>query len=269
MGDEPQPRARHKISVILRIFIAFCIIAPGSVVYVGICILLLPSRALRIRTGNLYGKIMGQVVFRLAGIKPVIKNRERMHAGPAIFVCNHTSTVDMWVSMWLCPIGGCGVAKKEIARLPFFGQAYLLSGHLLIDRGDRQKAVASMAAAREVVRKNKLSLWMWPEGTRSRDGRLQPLKKGFVHLAIAMGLPIVPLVFHDADLRWRGASFHVVPGELQIEVLEPLDTSSWKAETAAEHARELWLRFHRTLSERQRGEDPEDSSAGAGPDEKP
>ena len=230
------------------------VVAPASVLYIVVCLLLMPWRSLRIRAGNLYGKIIGRSVLGAVGIKLRVSHRERLRAStPALYVCNHTSTIDMWAGMWLCPFGGCGVAKKEITKLPFFGQAYLLSGHLLLDRGDRQRAIASMEQVQRVVRKHRLSLWMWPEGTRSRDGRLQPLKKGFVHLAISTGLKIVPVVFHDADLMWPGHSLKIIPGEVRIDVLEPLDTSSWRLETADEHAIELWTRFRDALGPRQRG----------------
>jgi lysophosphatidate acyltransferase len=190
----------------------------------------------------------------MAGIRPVIANRERVAAhAPALFVCNHTSTVDMWVGMWLCPIGACGVAKKEIIKVPFLGQAYQLSGHLLVDRANREKAIESMESAGNLIKKHGMSIWMWPEGTRSRDGRLQPFKKGFVHLAIATGLPIIPIVFHDADILWPGRTFRASPGDLQIEVLEPVDTSKWRPETAAEHSLEIWTMLQEKLSARQQG----------------
>ncbi|OIP39051.1 MAG: hypothetical protein AUK47_10750 [Deltaproteobacteria bacterium CG2_30_63_29] len=245
-------------SIVMRFSLAFCVIAPASTLYILVCLLLLPFRTLRIRAGNLLGKLIGPSVFRLAGSHPVIKHRERVaESTPALFVCNHTSTVDMWVGMWLCPFGGCGTAKKEIVKIPFFGQAYYLSGHLLVDRGNRENAIRSMQSAGDVVRKHKLSLWMWPEGTRSRTGKLRPLKKGFVHLAIATGLPVVPVVFHDADLMWPGGSFRAVSGDLKIDVLEPIDTSNWKAETASEHAMEVWWAFQNSLSDRQKGEPPQ------------
>ena len=76
-----------------------------------------------------------------------MRHRERLEASsPAIYITNHTATLDVLIAMWLCRVGGCGIAKKEIARIPFFGWAYWLSGHLLIDRGDREGAIAALAA---------------------------------------------------------------------------------------------------------------------------
>lgn len=253
----PPPRPPHgRLSMTLRAALGFLVIAPLSALYFALCVLLLPWRSLRIRVGNAYGKTVGRWVLFMVQIRPVVLHRERLHlARPALYVCNHASTADMWAGMWLCPFGGCGVAKKEIVRVPFFGQAYFLSGHLLVDRGNLDKAIASMKEAAEVVRRHHLSLWMWPEGTRSRDGRLQPLKKGFVHLALATGLSVVPVVIHDGDLLWR-RGMRVVPGPLRIEVLEPVDTSGWRMETADRHAQEVWSRLQSALGPRQRGTPP-------------
>ena len=212
--------------------LAFLGIVPLSLLYIGLCLVLLPWRALRLKAGNVYGKLVGPIVFRLAGAKPVFENHEILRdSQPAMFVSNHTSTVDMWIGMWMCPLPSCGIAKKEIVRIPFFGLCYLLSGHLLVDRGNRAKAVASMKKAAAVVSRHGLNLWMWPEGTRSRDGRLRVPKKGFAHMAIAPRLPIVPVVFHDANKRWPGGTFRVTPGEVRIEILPPIRTDDWAPET--------------------------------------
>ena len=173
--------------------------------------------------------------------------------GPVLVVCNHTSTVDMWIGMWLNPVGGCGVAKREILRIPFFGFIYWLTGHLLLDRSNLQKSISSMAEVGRYVRTHRLGIWMWPEGSRSRNGELKPFKKGFVHMAVATGLPVLPIVSHDADRMWPGGSFQIRPGRLRMEVLPPIDTSAWTVETAAEHAAEVRSIIRSTLSARQQG----------------
>ena len=93
---------------------------------------------------------------------------------------------------------------------------------------------------------------MWPEGTRSENGRLQPMKKGFVHLALATRLPIVPIVFHGAHRRWAGKTWRVFPGRLRIEVLPPIDTTDWSAEHVDEHAQQLWQVYQDALDPDQR-----------------
>jgi len=241
----------------VRIAASFVLVSSGAVVYLLLSLLLLPWRPLRIRIGNVYGKTVAPSVAWILGVRTRVRHRERLaESRPAIYVTNHTSTLDVLIAMWLCPVGGCGTAKKEIARIPFFGWAYWLSGHLLIDRGDREGAIAALAATAEFVRRHRLSIWIWPEGTRSRDGRLLSFRKGFVHLAIATGLPVVPVVLHGAHQRVPGRSFTLIPGELEVEVLEPIDTRSWKPETVGEHVEQAHAVFSRALRPAQRPFEP-------------
>jgi lysophosphatidate acyltransferase len=249
----PAFRPSSKVRAVFATTAIFSVMIVVTAVYVLVCLLLLWSRRYRIYSGNLYGKIIGRTVMFFTGITALFSNRDRISGGsPAIFVCNHSATIDMWVSMWACPYGGCGTAKREIVKIPIFGLAYLLSGHLLIDRSNRERAIASMAKVTELVQKHGLSLWVWPEGTRSRSGRLLPFKKGFAHLAIATGLPIVPLVFHNADQLWPGGSLRPASGQLQIEVLPDIDTSAWTTEGVDEHCKEIHGVFQAALGERQK-----------------
>ena len=260
------PAFRSRLSIVFSVILAFSLIGVISVLAIIFCLFLIPWRTHRIRLGNYYGKIVGSIVFILAGIRPVIRDKtglsddvmdgkKRINSiGPALVVCNHCSTIDMWVGMWLNPIGGCGVAKKEIMKIPFFGFIYWLTGHLLLDRSNLQKSIESMAEVGEFVRKNKLGIWMWPEGSRSRNGQIKVFKKGFVHMALATKLPILPIITHDADLMWPRDSFKIRSGVMEMEVLPLIDTSHWRAENAAEHAAEVRAVLRAALRERQRGE---------------
>lgn len=229
------------------------LVSSGAVLYLLLSLLLLPWRPLRIRIGNLYGKAVAPSVARILGVRTLVRHRNRLAASsPAIYITNHTSALDGFMAMWLCPVGGCGIAKQEITRIPFFGWAYWLSGHLLIDRSDREGAIAALTATAEFVRRQRLSIWIWPEGTRSRDGRLLPFRKGFAHLAIATGLPVVPVVLHGAHQRLPDRSFRIFPGEIEVEVLESIDTQSWKVETIEKHVEQVQEIVCRALRPAQR-----------------
>lgn len=241
------------ISSALRFVVGFLVIAVMSVLIILVLIPLIPWRVARIKVCNFYGKVVGRSITALAGVTPNVSNRERLDGSmPAIYVSNHTSTLDAFVGIWLCPYGGCGVLKKEVARVPFFGQLALLSGHLLLDRANRGKAIEGLREVGELVKKHGLGIWIMPEGTRSKDGRLLPFKVGFVHLAIATGVPVVPVIAHGAHKNWEKGTMRFHPMVLDIEVLPPIDTSGWKEETAADHAKQVHDLFVEKLRDDQK-----------------
>jgi len=227
----------------VRFWTGFVVTSVSSVIFIAVVVLLLPWRQARVRLCNFYGKCIGRFNMGVAGARPVKHHWERIEASrPAIYISNHTSTLDIWMGMWACPYGGVGVAKKELLRVPFFGQLYGLSGHPLIDRSNRERAVSTLNDLTDFVRKNRLSIWIWPEGTRSRSGELGPFKKGLFHMAIATRYPVVPLVIWGAQQIWpivpvRRLRFQ--PNDLHIEVMEPVDTSGWELETLETHMAEL------------------------------
>ena len=237
----------------IRLAVGFLLVAVCSTLTLLVALLLLPWRPARVKLCNYYGKFVGRAILWLAGATPEVRHRERIEQfRPAIYVSNHASTLDAFVAIWVCPIGGCGVAKKEILRIPFFGWLYLLSGHLTIDRGDRSSAIAALRDTADFVRKNGLSIWIWPEGTRSRDGRLQPLKKGFAHLALATKLPIVPVVVHRAHENWAKHTFMFQPIDLKIDILPAISTESWQPESIEAHLAEVHKAFADQLGESQK-----------------
>lgn len=239
----------------IRLAFGFFIVAGCAVILIFVMILMIPFRVARIRAGNIYGHIVGRSVLWVGRWVPQKQGFERLDRFvPAIYVSNHTSAMDIFSGMWLCPIGGCAVAKKEIARVPFFGQAYWLAGHLLIDRGDRDSAIAGMRDTAQIVKRAGLSIWMWPEGTRSRDGRLGRFKKGFAHMALATGLPIRPILVHDAHVYWPARSFRLSPGTLRMELLDDIDTSDWSLENLDRHIESVRQVFIDGLGPRQRPE---------------
>ncbi|MEC7983558.1 MAG: lysophospholipid acyltransferase family protein, partial [Myxococcota bacterium] len=233
--------------------LGFIVLGITGIPYCILLLFLLPVRSVRIKLGNYYGHAVGPILIALTGTKMHVKNKERLDpTRPAIYITNHSSNLDPLIAISICPIGGCGISKKQLVYTPFFGLVYLLSGHLLIDRSNRSKAIKSMNRIADIVQKHNLSLWIWPEGTRSRDGRLLPFKKGFVHLALATKLPIVPIITHDGHKRWPARKLDIHPGKLPVEVLSPIDTSAWTLETLDEHLRMVQDICNEALSPEQR-----------------
>ena len=196
---------------------------------------LAPSRGQQVRRASQYAKLISHVALWLYGIKVVGLHRKDLEPHfPAIFIANHSSFLDAFLALMLHPYGVVGVAKKEIVRIPFFGQMYALSGHVQIDRQNHERAVDAMRAAGREVNDNGLGVWMFPEGTLPREAEMLPFKKGFVHLAAATGLPVVPILFHNARDLWPTRTLDVRPGIAHVEMMAPLDTTAWRAEDARE-----------------------------------
>lgn len=247
--DSQRIRLRDRILSPLRLGTGFSLLALSSAATIPIAFVLLPWRPARIKLCNYYGKAIGRILISLCGVTPIIRNRDRIEkVYPAIYVSNHTSVLDVLFAIWICPVGGCGIAKKEIGSIPFFGWLYHLSGHLLIDRENRKSAIAGMEEVSEIVKKHNLSIWMWPEGTRSKDGRLLPIKKGLGHLAIATGLPIVPVVINDAHKNWPKKQFVLRPTTVEVDILDPIRTDHWSAETLEENLAEVHRAFAEALN---------------------
>lgn len=241
------------ISSLLRLAVGFVYMVVATTLFGVLMLLLLPWRNLRIRACNYWGWVSGGFCLWLSGSRFHVEGKEHLDGGrPCIYVSNHTSTLDIFLGIHISPVGTVGVAKKEVVYYPFFGQLYLLSGHLRIDRGNHERAMAAMQKLQRLVKRYELSIWMWPEGTRSRDGRLLPFKKGIVHLAVGVGLPVVPVVVSGAQSTWKKGTVEMIPADVRVQVLPAIDTSGWKDRPVDEVLAELHALFVAHLPEEQR-----------------
>ena len=233
----PPQRRMNPVERAARIVVAGVGLGVVTLPVLVAMLLLWPWRAARIRLGCRYGHLIGHVGARILGFRFHIDGARRAQdLMPAIYVVNHSSALDLMLGLAMVPVGACAIAKREMVKIPFLGQAYLLSGHLMLDRSDKARAVAAMQDVAVVMKRHGLGAWIWPEGTRSPDGRIRVFKKGFVHLALATGLPVVPVVILDAPARWPARTLEFRPGVLEVRVLDPIDTSGWRLETVADHA---------------------------------
>ncbi len=228
-----------------RVVVGMSVVIVAALLQLCIYVVLLPSRVARIRSSIIFARLIGRPLLWLIGQKLEVTGAEHLDAGrPAIYVVNHASLGDFFIAASLIPYGTVGVVKKQVVAYPFVGQVYLLSGHLRIDRGQHAEAVQSMKDLASLVRRAGLSIYLSPEGTRSRDGRLKSFKKGWVHLAIQTGLPVVPIIVHDAHKAWRPDSLDLHGGRVRVEVLPAEDTSGWSpddTDAAVEQIRAIYV----------------------------
>jgi len=144
---------------------------------------------------------------------------------PIILMSNHQSLADIAAIVATLPdsVKWRFVAKKELVRVPIFGQALVASGHIIIDRGNRERAVASLHRAAERIRAG-ISVIVFPEGARSPDGHLRRFKSGPFHLAVEAQVPIVPITVSGSQHITPKGSLRVHAGRVKIVYGKPIPT---------------------------------------------
>jgi len=190
------------------------------------------------------------VGFGLAGIDVEVTGAEHLVSSrPCVFVFNHQSKFDVPVLMKLLRGGFTGVAKKEAASIPLWGQLFQIADVAFVDRGNTQQAREALQPAVDTLRNDGISLVIAPEGTRSSTPRLGKFKKGAFHIAMQAGVPMVPVVIRNAgEIMWR-ASLVARPGTVDVAVLPPVPTVGLAADDVDDLAERVRDQFVATLDD--------------------
>ena len=191
----------------------------------------------------------GELGTALAGIDVSVVGEEHLWSHrPAVFIFNHQSGIDMLVLCRLLRRDIIAVAKQEVRRNPIFGPAFAAVGTVFIDRFDHDRAVAALKPVVESIRRG-LSLVLAPEGTRSATGRLGRFKKGAFHMAMAAGVPIVPIVLRNTLDALPKHAIIVRPTTIEVVVHPPVATADWRPEDIDRHIEEIRNLYVETLGE--------------------
>lgn len=204
-----------------------------SLLAILVCLIGTVYALIRLRHPSSVGVVakMFSSLHPLVGLK-LIRRPKDDFTQPAIYIGNHQNNYDMLTISSMVAPRTVSVGKRSLIWIPFFGLVYWATGNVLIQREKRSSAINTMNYVAEIIRKKQISIWMFPEGTRSRGRGLLPFKTGAFHTAIAAGVPIVPVVcstlHNKVDLnRWNN-------GVVICETLEPIDTSGYTRENFKE-----------------------------------
>ncbi|MBL4845177.1 MAG: 1-acyl-sn-glycerol-3-phosphate acyltransferase [Planctomycetes bacterium] len=190
-----------------------------------------PSRA-----WELMGHRWARSLMRICGVEIQVGGEVNL-VGPAVFVANHQSFLDPMLLTAVLPVQTKWVAKAEFRRVPILGTAFGACA-IYIDRRDPSAARAALSDALDALPPG-WSVAVFPEGTRSPDGELQAFKKGVVHLATQLRLPVIPLgVVADSRTLPRAPGL-IRPGVVRIEVGQAVSTQVWSADEAGLRAGEV------------------------------
>lgn len=178
------------------------------------------------RIGHRCARLWGRVALLANGVKVRVEGLEKIKGkGPFIFMANHQGTYDIFALLGYLPFHFKWLAKKELFSIPFFGWAMNAAGYISLDRqGTRETAEAMNQAALRI--REGMSVVIFPEGSRSPDGSIQPFKKGGFTLALKAKVPIIPISIAGSREIMPKERLRASAGEIRIRVGDMIETGS-------------------------------------------
>lgn len=161
--------------------------------------------------------------------KVIVQGREHVDPRrPTLYVANHQSSFDIPVLCVSLPVDFRFIAKRSLRWVPLLGWYLILAGHVLIERTQRAQAIASLDKAALKMRRRGVSVLVFPEGTRSPDGRVLPFKKGPFALALKAGVAVCPVTIEGTGRLMPRNSIRIqTGGEIHVTIGAPIDTRAY------------------------------------------
>jgi len=197
---------------------------------------------LAVTTWGEFGSALAGIDIRITGEHHLWEQR------PAVFLFNHQSAIDVLIIAKLLRKDFTAIAKQEIATNPLVGPVFRVADTVFVDRKNQDKAIEALKPVVKTLRDG-LSVAIAPEGTRSAGDLLGTFKKGPFHIAMQAEVPIVPIVIHNATDVLPKGGFFVRPAKVYVDVLPPVDTSKWSAETIDKHVSDVRVEFLKLLNQ--------------------
>lgn len=174
-------------------------------------------------------KVFSGGILLISGIKVKATGLDNIDSKAVyVFASNHSSQLDITALQWGVPNRLSMIFKKELARIPFFGWQLALGPYVIIDRKDPQAAMKSLADAKKVMDLKKISVLVFPEGTRSKTGEIQTFKRGAFYLAARSGYPIVPITINGTAKIMPKGTFKLKRGTIYLRFDKPIPTDNIK-----------------------------------------
>jgi len=201
----------------------------------------------------MYRRAMKAAIFgiRMVGIQVEVQGRERFDPeGTYIYMCNHVSNLDPPIVVPMVPRRTSVLVKREVFKVPILAKAMLMARFVPVDRKNRDAAIASIQQATEVMRAG-VNMTIFPEGTRSPDGRLLPFKKGPFHLAMESRFPIIPMTIFGTEELMPKHGFSIRSGKVTLVFHAPIYPGDFPSREELTLA--VFRQIESALPERMRG----------------
>ncbi len=180
------------------------------------------------RNGNIvhhYARWWAKIQLLVSGVRVKVGGLEHLDKEtPYIYMSNHQGSYDIFALLSCLPVQFRWIAKKELFAIPILGWAMGAANYISIDRSGRRGALESIERAARKI-KGGVSVVIFPEGTRSRDGSIQPFKRGGFTLALKSGVPIIPITINGSRDVMARDSMRVRPGEIRVSIDRAIQTT--------------------------------------------
>lgn len=176
------------------------------------------------RAGSSFGILWGKIVCWFTPVIVFVKGKENIKEGKSyVIVANHQTIWDVFLLYGFLPIDFKWVMKKELKQVPWIGYASEKVGHIFIDRSSPRVAMKSLDEAKQKL-VNGTSVLIFPEGTRSGQKQMKPLKRGAFRLAFELGLDVLPVTIVDSYKIKRPGFFNILPAKAGLVIHPMIDT---------------------------------------------
>jgi len=213
----------HNLSIYFLLYLGNIFIA-GSIILLSPLIRKMSFYNLMIKAWAKWGTWMAPGKLTTRGLENIVPDK------PYIVIANHESTVDVFYLLGRLPINMRMVAKEELRKSPFIGGAMDRSGFIFVDTKNKGRSIEHLNKKFEILKKEKLSLMVFPEGSRFKDTRLGKFRTGAFVMAIENNMPILPIVMKGVRemMPPESKSFH--RSDVEIDILPEIDTSKYTYE---------------------------------------
>jgi len=225
---------------LIRILLLVLLIIGVTLGGIIMCLCTLTSKDRVYRLGKIFSKVATLFGLSVEGrVSP-----EAEVVPQAVYIANHQNNFDLFTVAAVFPKGTVTVGKTSLRWIPFFGALYWASGNILINRNNRKKAIQTIDQVVASMKSTGLSIWMFPEGSRSRGRGWLPFKRGAFHAAVQAGVPVIPVVCSNTHEqvklnRWNN-------GKVIVEMLPPVSTAGLKETDVVKLMKQCESQMHET-----------------------
>jgi 1-acyl-sn-glycerol-3-phosphate acyltransferase len=221
--------AKHALHTVL-IFVWVVL----ATIFFGTSVIVIAMFSKKGNVAHWVARLWGRSILVVSRVHVNITGLEHIPAGRScILMANHQSNFDIPVLLGRLPVQFRWLAKEELFKIPIFGRGMRGCGYISIDRTNRKLAFESLKEAARKIREG-VSVMIFPEGTRSMDGKIRPFKKGGFVLSVDAGVPIVPIIIHGTRAIMPKGRLMIRSQDVRMEVLAPINTSAYTRKTKDE-----------------------------------